>query len=96
MRDRDILAYLLGAIYFIGVAILPPYILTLLRISEGMTDIFIRGFPVYIGILPIVIPIPMSGTSLALILVGIFAAMTIYDTLRDVDGERPITKVFLL
>ncbi len=96
MRDRDILAYIFGAVYFIGVAILPPYILSLLRISEGMTDIFIRGFPVYIGILPIVIPIPMSGTSLALILIGIFAAMTIYDTVREVDGDRPITKVFLL
>ncbi len=94
-ETKKIIDYAIAAIYIINVSFISSYILSILKGIEGV-ELSIEGFPIYIGIVPLVIPAPMTGTDLALILVGLYAAMSVYDSIREVDGDRPITKMFLL
>ncbi len=95
MRSRDLIDVAVGLVYIVNVSILSTYILAVLKGIEGI-ELSIEGFPIFIGIIPIEIPAPMTGTDLAVLLVGMYTAMAVYDYIRRVDGERPLTKMYLL
>lgn len=99
MRASHILAifiYVGVATYILHISFLSLITLDQVRIIENVTDIEILGIPIFITLFPFLIPIPLTGMELAILLTALYTIFAIYDLMREVDGERPLKHIFIL
>ena len=83
------------ATYFIHISVFSFIVLDNIRTLENITeDIQLKGIPIFITLFPVIIPIPLKGMELAILLITLYTLFSIYDYVRKVDGTRPITQVF--
>lgn len=91
-----VIIYLGVATYILNLSFLSLITLDQVRVIENVTDIEVLGIPIFITLFPVLIPIPLTGMELAILLTTLYTLFAIYDLIRKVDGERPLKQVFVL
>ena len=103
MIRRLLMRYIVNAIilisigtYLIHISIGSIYVLQQLKAIDNASEIQVHGIPIFITLIPVVIPIQMKGMILGIFLSIFYTLFVIYDSARKIDDTKPIVKVFLL